>query len=218
MKKGLDSFTLKIIAITAMTIDHIGSVLYPDLIILRMIGRITFPIIAFLIAEGYFHTSNKNKYLLRMFIFALISQIPFMLAIGNNLNILFNLFFVLLILRIWETNKDKLIAIGLISLIIPFIFISDWSWIALALILAFKHFREDKLKIIYSLTIITGLVVLWYLFLGSLTWAIISFFMLLPIPFIYLYNGKKGKSLKYFFYIFYPAHLLILYLIKVFFF
>ena len=68
-KLGLSTFALKIIAITSMLIDHIGSVLLPDYNILRIIGRLSFPIFAFLVVEGYFHTRDVKKYLQRLFVF-----------------------------------------------------------------------------------------------------------------------------------------------------
>jgi len=216
MKKILSSFDLKIIAIIAMTIDHIGFVFFPEMAFFRIIGRITIPLLTFLIAVSYFHTSNKNKYITRIFIFALISQVPYTLAISNNLNILFNYFFVLLIIRLWELNKDKVLNLGLTAILIPFILISDGSWLILALILAFMLFKDSKLDTIIALIVITILGFIEKSLLINLEWAIISLFMMLSIPFIWLYNGLKGHSLKWLFYVYYPGHLLILYLIKLF--
>ncbi|MFN2363319.1 MAG: TraX family protein, partial [Halarsenatibacteraceae bacterium] len=80
----MSSFQIKMVAITTMLIDHIGSIIFPEYIILRVIGRLAFPLFAFLITEGYRHTSNINRYLVRLSIFALISQYPFWLAFGFN--------------------------------------------------------------------------------------------------------------------------------------
>lgn len=77
MKFGLDSFTLKIIALVTMIIDHTGAVLFPQYPILRIIGRISFPIFAFLAAEGFYHTRNVKKYMLRLAGFAVLSEVPF---------------------------------------------------------------------------------------------------------------------------------------------
>ena len=70
----MSSFVLKLIAIITMLIDHIGAVLYPEIRWLRLIGRIAFPIFAYLVAEGFYKTSDIKKYLKRLFIFALVSD------------------------------------------------------------------------------------------------------------------------------------------------
>ena len=80
---GLDGFVLKSIAMIAMLIDHIGAVLFPQYIGMRIIGRIAFPIYCFLLVEGAMHTSNIRKYELRLFLFALVSELPFDLEIGR---------------------------------------------------------------------------------------------------------------------------------------
>src|SRR5690348_14356967 len=88
----LDAFTLKGMAIVAMTVDHVGAFLYPDNIWLRIIGRLTIPIIAFFIVEGYHHTSNIKRYMFRLFGFALLAQPIYLLAFSSGLNVLFDLF------------------------------------------------------------------------------------------------------------------------------
>lgn len=79
---GISAFWLKLLAIAAMTVDHIGYLFYPGVSWMRMVGRLTFPIMAFLIAEGYRHTHDLRRYETRLFVFALISMLPFYLAFG----------------------------------------------------------------------------------------------------------------------------------------
>ena len=89
----MSSFKLKMIAITTMLIDHIGVILFPNILWLRLIGRLAFPLFAFFITEGFRKTSNLKKYLQRLFILALISQLPYWTALGMDagLNIFFTL-------------------------------------------------------------------------------------------------------------------------------
>ncbi len=81
----MSRFQLKILAIVTMLVDHTGAILFPQFPVLRIIGRISFPIFAFLISEGLLHTSNVKKYLWRLFLFALISEVPFDLAFYGQL-------------------------------------------------------------------------------------------------------------------------------------
>ena len=82
--KGINTFTLKCIAIISMLIDHIGMVLFPEQLIFRMIGRLAFPIFAYVLVEGFFYTKNINKYLLRLGVFAIVSEVPFDLAYSGK--------------------------------------------------------------------------------------------------------------------------------------
>ena len=83
MKKGLNSFQLKCIAIVTMLIDHIGAIIFPTQMGFRIIGRFSFPIFCFLLVEGFHHTKDVKKYMIRLGIFALISEIPYDLAFRN---------------------------------------------------------------------------------------------------------------------------------------
>ena len=81
----MNSFQLKIIACILMAIDHVGAIMFPDIDLYRIIGRLSFPIFAFLLTEGYVHTRNLKKYFIRLFIFAIIPQIPYSLAFGIDI-------------------------------------------------------------------------------------------------------------------------------------
>jgi len=223
----MSTFALKMIAIITMLIDHIGAVLLsPDMQIywvFRGIGRLAFPIFVFLLVEGFYHTKDVKKYLIRMGVFALISEIPFDLAFYNiksmksiliHQNVFFTLFLGLLLITIMSKIEKKfekqiivsnvldalvVMAIGAIAFLLK----TDYDIIGILMIVAFYLYRGNRMLLTLSLFVITG-------FLGNdmfLALATIS------MIFIGLYNGKKGRNVKYLFYIFYPAHLLCLYFI-----
>ncbi len=216
----MSSFLLKIIACFTMLIDHIGYVFFPTATYLRIIGRIAMPIFAFQIGIGFKKTRCKYKYILRMFICALISEIPFLLMLNANsfpnlsnltLNICFTFTIALLILYFLEESKKSpilflpVLFLILISCIVPM----DYSIYAVALVVIFYLFQDKK--IIYSILFL--IVALAYYFIKS---SLIQPFMLLALPFIWLYNGQKGKSFKYYFYAFYPMHMLIFFILNLF--
>ena len=124
----MSSFVLKIIAIITMFIDHLGYAIFGKFSYFNYIGRLSFPIFAFQISEGYIHTKNLKKYFLRLFLFALVSQIPFMLfhsiiSSDFSLNIFFTLFLGLLSIYIYDECKYKflgIIASVLLALIAQF--------------------------------------------------------------------------------------------------
>ena len=213
--KGLTSFDLKMIAIIAMVIDHIGHIFldYPLAIPFRVIGRLTAPIMAFLIAEGYSHTKNVSKYMLRMFIFALISQIPYMLVINDNLNVLFTYLIAIGILELFYKVEDKFISFAFIASLLMISTLTDWGMTGVLFVLIFHIFRKDKLKQVLYFSIFS-IIKYAHLCVTSSMINAINFAVLLSVIFILLYNNKRGRKMKYFFYAFYPAHLMILAIIK----
>lgn len=217
----MSTFVLKLIAIITMAIDHIGVVFIPSntwlYLVFRGIGRLAFPIFAFLIVEGFYHTSNIKKYLLRLGIFALISEVPFDLAFYNTYfnmkhqNIFFTLFLgllaIYLINMIENKYKDKILLVNLADAgitiafcIIAALLQTDYRYMGILLIVAFYLFRGNKLLLGISMLVLSNSII-----------QMLSVLAIIPIAF---YNGKKGKNIKYFFYVFYPAHLLVLYFIK----
>ena len=216
----MSSFVLKIIAIVTMFIDHIGYAIFGKLSFFNYIGRIAFPIFAFQISEGYIHTKNFKKYFLRLFIFAIVSQIPFMLfgkiiSLDFTLNIFFTLLLGLTSIYIYDKSKYKIIGIIsaiLIGLLSDFAH-CDYGFYGVTIIFLFYIFKSDIIKssiafilattIKYMIPIIKNGLHEVYLYLLICT--------LLPIIFISLYNGKKGKDTKYLLYLFYPIHLLLIY-------
>lgn len=228
----MSAFVLKIIALISMAIDHTGHLIYGGFSYMNYIGRIAFPIFAFQISEGYTHTSNLRKYFLRLLSFALISQIPFMLFLSMYSNDIFglNIFFTLLLGLASITIYDKLdkiecskhmhilyklfgIIIVIILSIVGEVTNCDYGYFGVLAIFTFFLFKNNK---IFMNIAFIALVLIYYgknlLFspLKSAYWGL-ALCTISPLIFINLYNHKKGKSAKYFLYIFYPAHLLILY-------
>ena len=216
----MSSFVLKIIAIITMFIDHIGYAIFGNFSFFNYIGRISFPIFAFQISEGYTHTKNLKKYFLRLFIFAIISQIPFMLfgkIISNDfsLNIFFTLLLGLVCIYIYDKSKYKIlsiIAFILIGILAEFAH-CDYGFYGVAIIFLFYVFKNDIIKSSIAFMIATAVKYLVPILKHGFYDVYLYLFIctLLPIIFISLYNGKKGKDTKYLLYLFYPIHLLLIY-------
>lgn len=211
------------IAIVSMVFDHTGYILFKNFSWMNYIGRLAFPIFAFQLTEGYSYTKNLKKYFLRLFIFAIISQIPYMLFLStfsNNihLNILFTLILGLLAITIYEKLNNKYLGILLVILcciFAQFLFF-DYGWFGIAIIFIFYKFKSKKV-LMNLFFILTTLINYFYEFLTSfrLEYIWIIFYCSMAIIPINLYNGKKGKNIKYLLYIFYPLHLIILYLVHI---
>ena len=211
MKLGINTFTLKMIAIVAMLLDHIGAVLLPQYIILRMIGRIAYPIFAYTLAEGFVHTHDVKKYMIRMGILALLSEVPFDLAFfGKPLefghqNVFFTLFLGLIMLYLtvkMPTWLGRFLCVLAVLLLSDFLR-TDYSSMGLLMIFWYYQFRDNKF--IKAL----GMIVINVFLMGYIQ----AFAVLALIP-IALHNGKQGPKWKGFFYGFYPVHLLVIYLLS----
>lgn len=240
----MTAYILKLIAITTMTIDHTSYLLYHGhLSWMNYIGRIAFPIFAFQISEGYVHTRNLKKYFSRLLLFALIAEIPYAwfsytFFSGIRLNIIFTLILGLLAIFIYDkilqlgnssfsssTKKNQNVIfsyklLGVMSAILLALladkFGFDYGFYGVFLIFAFYALRNSKVVLNIGVMLLTFI---YYspMFIASnfnITYITLFFFSLVPLIFINLYNGKKGKDFKLFFYIFYPAHLLVLCLIS----
>ncbi|MCI5651362.1 MAG: conjugal transfer protein TraX [Ruminococcus bromii] len=213
----MSAFTLKMIALVTMIIDHVGAVFFPEIIWLRYIGRISMPIYAFLLVQGYQHTRDFKRYVIRMAIFAVVSEVPYdLLFHGSWLefggqNILFTLLTALLVMRLLDASaksRNIFLFIGALALIVAPCFL-HFSYGIYGVLVPLCFFLFQKYRGIDALAF-SALTYGKYLYDGNLTqvYAIAA-----SIP-ILLYNGKRGAfSLKYFFYIIYPAHLLLLYVI-----
>ena len=214
-----DGTWLKIIAVICMIFDHVGDALFPQQLWLRAIGRVAFPIFAFCLSVGYIHSNNKKAYLLRIGIFAFISEIPFNLFVSGKIiyldyqNVMFTFFISILSLMIYDKitkNKKTMsyffgIIVVLLMGILALVFESDYGLYGVLLVFLYYVFYEKGQNI---RVLLTTLFQLSFKNVGVYIWGFLS-----CIP-LFLYNGKRGKGLKWFFYAFYPGHLLIIYLIK----
>ena len=197
-----------------MLIDHIGYILYPGVMSFRAVGRIAFPIYCFLIVEGFHHTKSHVNYLIRLSIFALLSEIPFDLAFygsvfqPNHQNVFITLALGLLSLFcLEEMNTKRAYTIPLILIWVTAYFIHcDYGLGGVLLIGMFYFTREMPWFRLLLCTLIL------YIFFG--TFELYGLFAMIPITF---YNGKRGPNIKMFFYWFYPVHLLVLHAIAVYF-
>lgn len=245
--KKLDANALKLIAITAMTIDHIAWLVfagYPTQalpVAMHIIGRITCPIMCYFVAEGYHYTRNIKKYTARLFLFAFISHFAYIFAsqnfddfksfipfyYGSFLNqtsVMWSLAWGLVMLRIAKSDKIKSewIKTALVILICVISFPSDWSCIA-ALCILYIGTNRGKFKIqMLWIVFFVFLYSVVYFFAIDKVYGCIQMCVVLSFPLIFMYNGKKGKSIKlnkfmkWMFYIYYPLHLLVIGLIQYF--
>lgn len=244
--KILNSNQLKLIAIIAMTVDHIAWAMfdgYPTALlplVMHIIGRLTCPIMCYFIAEGYHYTRNINKYTFRLFAFAFISHFAYIFAsndfvdfksfipfyYGNFLNqtsVMWSLAWGLVMLRIADSKRIKSIYKVLLVILICIITLpSDWSCIAALCIMAIGTNRGDFRKQMSWMIFYVALYSLVYFFAIDKAYGILQMGVVLSIPVIAMYNGKRGKNpkinkfMKWFFYIFYPAHLFVIGLINYF--
>lgn len=236
----MTSFILHIIAMFTMLLDHMWGTSIISSEVFTCIGRISFPIFAFMIVEGFSHTSDKKKYIKRMFIFALISEIPFNLMVSLRVfnpfhqNVLWTFLIALLLMQWNEKHKNKddivktfFIILGTIVLggLIGIISCSDYNAGGVLTVLTFYYFKDK--------TWFNRLIQLIFLYfinfevLGGIGWDLNlfgnTFFLpqqsiaLLSLVPIWLYNGKQGpynKTTKNIYWWFYPTHMLVLIAIK----
>ncbi|MBQ3145791.1 MAG: conjugal transfer protein TraX [Clostridia bacterium] len=216
----MSSFVLKMIAIISMFVDHIGYGIFGKFSYFNYIGRLAFPIFAFQISEGYIYTKNLKKYFFRLFFFALISQIPFMLFCSIissefSLNIFFTLLLGLSCIFIYDKSKYK--SLGIIaSIAIGFVAqISncDYGFYGVAIILIFHIFKNNFINASIFFIIATSIKylipIIQYGFYNVYLYLFIC--TLIPLLFLAAYNNKKGRNTKYLLYLFYPLHLLLIY-------
>ena len=234
----MTSFHLKIIALITMFIDHIGYVIFPNHFWLRYIGRIAFPIYAFLISEGLKKTSNIKKYLKNLLILAVTSEIFYDLCFNKNIslfyktNTVYTLFIASLSIYLYNKNYNnitKYLSL-LLGLSISYILKTDYDILGVLLIFIFYFLHNKYQYLIYGIIWVNIKYlsnisyILQYIFNKNIylpnIYVINSLglylFTIVPFLIIMFYNNKKGNSLKYIFYILYPLHLFILCIIKLF--
>lgn len=223
-KSGITASDLKYIAVLAMFIDHVAYLFVPDGTLLyccmRFIGRTTAPIMCFFISEGYHHTGNLKKYFQRMAVFAVISRFAFGFCFSGSFlhphseSMITTLFLSLLAVHLVNTEKFSVNLVFALTAICIFAMFCDWGAEAVIYTLIFEITRTDRKKQIFAYGITAGVFRLLPV-LADIPHFPDSWFRLgvfIPIPLLLLYNGEKGggKYTKWVFYIFYPAHLLLL--------
>lgn len=230
VRRGLSGRALKWIALLSMLVDHFAAIFYVGSLIygetpafspgvyyaLRLIGRLAFPLYAFLLAEGFRHTRSVDKYLLRLFLFGLLSELPFDLAFRRTWmdwsyqNVFFTLFLGLLAVRLWDrvTRGDPArcgtprILLGLLCIAgaaaAAKLCRADYGAWGVLVIVSLSLFRER----LWVRDLLAGCFLL-----GSSAFEVTG---LAGIALFHFYNGQRGRQAKYLFYVFYPAHLLLL--------
>ena len=223
----LDGTMLKVLAMISMVFDHAGDLFFPGVLWPRMIGRLAMPLFSFCIAEGYAHTHDRKKYLLRMGLFALVSEIPFDLAFDGAVglghqNIMLTFFLSILALLLFDRirgEKDPLTgryAVG--KTVLALLTITAMAGLALLVRADYTVFAVVAVFLFYVLRgqrplIRCGAGVAFLALTRTMGYYCATGFSLIPLL---LYNGKRGRGLKWLFYLFYPGHLLLLYALKMF--
>lgn len=233
MKQSLNANQIKLIAILAMTVDHLTWTLCPGydtrwfVLLAHVLGRLTAPIMWFFIAEGYHHTRNVKKYALRLFSLAFVSHFAYNFCFGisliptsffNQTGVVWSLAWGLVLLWMFDNSKwtqwQKILAIAFVCLIT---FPSDWSCVAAMAVLFLGCNRGN-------FPIQMGWMMLWtlvyaavYFFFIDKIYAIVQLFTCLSIPLLRCYNGQRGhwKSMGRVFYAYYPLHLFLLGLLRI---
>ena len=203
----LDGTTLKLIAMVSMVFDHVGDNFFPGQTWMRIIGRMALPIFAFCVAEGFYYTRDRGKYLTRMGLFACVREIK-ALELSHQ-NIMLTFFWAILGLICFEklrARKTKAAtaagAVVLLFFAVSSIFLGmDYSVLATGLIFIY-YLLHSKAPVWNNLAaagyhaLLRNVGIYWFGLLGFLP--------------VLLYNGQKGKGLKWLFYAFYPGHLLLI--------
>ena len=217
MSKQVTAANLKLLALLTMVIDHIAAVALTDIFppeiwwmrLLRIVGRIAFPLFAFLLVEGFIHTSNVGRYAQRLAVFAVISEIPFNMALCGEIvfpawnNIFFTLLASLMLLwslEHWKDRATQVLAL-LIAAVLADILCFDYGAAGVMTVAILYLARGNRWAF-------PGAVVVLALASGDMT----ELAALAVVPLIWCYHGQLGRTFggKYFFYAFYPIHLLVL--------
>lgn len=217
--------SLKIIALIAMTIDHMGLMLFPDYKWMRIVGRIAFPIFAFMIAEGCRYTRSRLRYLLQIALMGIGMQIVFFVSTKSLFQSVF-ISFTLAIILIYVIDKAKKeqqmkywIYVGLAAWATTFLCLGlpivlhktdygiDYNIVGVLIPVVCYFAKSKKIKILVFALALIALSV----FYGGIQW-----FCLLAIPLIGMYNYQRGRfGIKNLFYFYYPAHLCVIFAIGI---
>ena len=231
----MTSFVLKILAALSMLVDHTGLILFPKLTVLRIIGRLAFPIYAFCIAEGFIHTKNRLKYFLRIFILGAVCQIVYTAFTGEfYFGVLITFSLSMILMWSYDDMRNELTGDGtegkksltgkpwaavlifvtvLAGMYVLTRFVKvDYGFFGILLPFSAIIFKKKPWRLASFLLCLLFLC-FWRLVRGNSLG--IQYWSLLAMIPIILYNGNRGpKKFKYFFYVFYPLHLVVLYGIR----
>lgn len=233
-RRTMNSNQIKMIAIVAMTIDHLTWAFFPGtqhvwyVFALHIIGRLTAPIMWFFIAEGCHYTHDIKKYISRLFLFAVISHFAYDFAFGilvvplstgvfNQTSVMWSLAWAALLIAVWRKddvpNWAKIVFLITACVIT---FPSDWSTIAMICpFYLYQHRGKFKLQARDIVVWTAVYAAVYFLFLDRV-YGVLQMFTFLTIPILARYNGERGnwKGMKWFFYIYYPAHLVVIGIIR----
>ncbi|MDD5863252.1 MAG: TraX family protein [Firmicutes bacterium] len=235
MKRGLNSNQLKLIAIAAMTLDHLVWTICPGysrvwwVLLAHIIGRLTAPIMWYFVAEGYHYTHDVKKYAIRLFALAFVSHfaynfcfgipfVPFQATVFNQTSVAWSLAWGLVLL--WVNDCDRLKSWQktiIILLVCVITFPSDWSCIATISIVYLGAYRGNfPRQMTWMMVWISVYALVYFLFIDKV-YAIVQLGACLTIPLLRLYNGERGqwKGMGKLFYAYYPAHLAVCGLLRV---
>ncbi|HCT65627.1 MAG TPA: hypothetical protein DIC60_10250 [Lachnospiraceae bacterium] len=199
---------LKVIGIVSMTFDHIGMLLFPQIFWFRVVGRIAFPLFAYHIAVGVKYTRSIFKYALRMLIFGILAQPIYTLVVGTGLNVMFDLFFGIVVIGLLRQETKHYSALAVAVAFVWAICNKGYGGYGVACVLAFYYMDKD----VKAASILFVAVSIMTAFLSP---RYTQGFAVFALPFILLKPNLRVRMPKYFFYGYYPAHLLIIHFIGI---
>ena len=233
-QRGLNAGQLKVIAMAAMTLDHLTSVIFPGypkapaLLLIHTAGRMTAPIFWFFVAEGYYHTRNRRRYAKRLFAFAIPSHfaynfafgipfLPFQTSVFNQTSVIWALAWGLVALCVRQSGRfrewQKTVMIFAMTMAA---FCADWSSIAVLAIVEIGSHRGNFKRQMTGMMLWVSVYALVYALFIDPVYGVLQLGVALTIPLLKRYNGEKGgrKGMKWFFYLYYPLHLVLCGLIR----
>jgi hypothetical protein len=239
--KDITAATLHILAMVFMLMDHMWATVFPAQSWLTCVGRLAYPIFAFLVVEGYFHTHSFRCYLLRLLLFAAISEFPFDLMYDGSMfypfhqNVLWTFLIALLCIRLMELLRDKYnrwvygigcVAISFLGYLLGTLGMVDYYGSGILIVLVFYFFRRRRWYCLLGQIITLSYINIWMLqgryYPITISGRTFDFYqqslaLLALIP-IWLYHGRQGhhsKGFQYTCYAFYPFHMLVLALLSI---
>ena len=214
---------LKVIAFVTMVIDHVGDFLLKGNMVCKVIGRLAFPIFAYFIAEGMRYTKSRKWYFLKIFCFAVIAQIPYMFLVKTfKLNVLFTfiiaIVFIVFIDKSIAENIRKVVLIffSVCMILCDAVFFIDYGLIGVLITVLFYFIKQPLSLIINGILILLN-VIKYSFWRANIAFSIlIAITSILPLIMLLFYNKQKGKiNLKYLFYIGYPTHLFVIWILGI---